>query len=111
MKPPLDPHVQAQIDQFAKESAALGAFYEQAVGYVAAQRLTADLIPKAHRYRRSRYGRLFGKVLQLMRRKVRRVTPDINPVILEGEVITATTIPVPNDTGTVDATVIVIDMP
>lgn len=111
MKPPLDPKVQAQIDQFAQESAALGAFYEQAIGYVAAQRVAADLSPRPRRYRRWRPGQLAGMVFQLMRRRNRPNKPETDPTIIEGEVIAASSTPVSDDAGTVEATVIVIDIP
>lgn len=111
MKPSHDPKVQAQIDQFAKESAALGAFYEQAIGYVAAQRVIADLSPRPRRYRRWQPGQLAGMVVRLMRRRNRPTWADTDPTIVEGEVIAASTTTVPNDSGTAEATVIVIDIP
>lgn len=111
MKPSLDPQVQAQIDQFAKESAALGAFYEQAIGYVAAQRIAADLSPLPRRYRRWRPGQLARMAFRLMRRRNKHNKADIDPTIIEGEVIAASSKPVSNDADTGEATVIVIDIP
>lgn len=111
MSPPHDPKLQAQIDQFAQESAVLGAFYEQAIGYVAAQRIAADLSPRPRRYRRWRPGQLAGMVVRLLRRRNQPTRADTDPTIIEGEVIAASTTSVSSDSGTAEATVIVIDIP